>query len=340
MGMFDFLFGKKPSSPPPTTRQAAPRKYIEWRVSEPHLLYLSRFLYAQNSEDAVQPHWEGVLGELPQAAMDRFTAEGLLVPASLTAKLDRTFKVVDLKPFLKERGLPVSGKKDVLIERLTTADPQGMTAKVAHLDIVECSSNARLIAEKYVTERRAAKDAAVAESLTFVRAKKFNEASQAVSCYEAKQVFPRGIGIDWSKKNSSRDLQVMETMFSSRPKILDGLAEDEWEPLRMAAAMMYLWGVNMAREWLPEEFVGVPRFDADTAVRMLLFHANYKLDLVRFHEIGVKKATIEGCGDASCDACRSIAGKTMPLAEIAELPHAACTNQLGCRCYVSAEFDV
>jgi hypothetical protein len=36
---------------------------------------------------------------------NRFLADGLLVPASLTAKLDRTFKTTALKPFLKKRGL-------------------------------------------------------------------------------------------------------------------------------------------------------------------------------------------------------------------------------------------
>lgn len=340
MSMFDFLFGKSPAASPPTPAQPSPRKSLDWRACEPHLLLLSRFLYAQNSKDAAQQYWEGVLGEPPQAAVDRFTAEGMLVSASLTAKLDRTFKVTDLKPFLRERGLPVSGKKDVLLERLTAADPEGMAAKVAHLDIVECSSDARVIAEKYVAERKTTKDAAVAESLALVQANEFARASLAVSRYEAKQVFPRGMGIDWSRNDSSRDVQVMEAMFSSRPKILDGLAEEEWEPLRVAAAMMHLWGVSMAREWLPNMFVGVPRFDADTAVRMLLFHANHKLDLVRFREMGVKKATIEGCGEASCETCQAIAGKTMPLAKIPELPHAACTHQVGCRCYVSAEFDV
>lgn len=341
MGIFDILFsmGEKSSSVTTTKAQPASPKSFDWRESEPHLLLLSRFLYAQNPVDAVQPYWENVLGEPPPQAVGRFIAEGLLVPASLTAKLDRTFKVTDLKPFLKDRGLPVSGKKGVLLERLMSADPVGMAAKVTHLDIVECSSDARVIAERYVAEKKSAKDAAVAESLGLLRAKEFAMASLAVSRYETKQVFPRGMGIDWSSNNPSRDVQIMETMFSSRPKILDGLKDEEWGPLGVAAAMMHLWGVNMAHEWLPEEFEGVSRFDADTAARMLLFHANYKLDLARFREMGVKKASIRGCGEASCKECQKLAGKTMPLTGLPELPHAGCTHEVGCRCRVSAEFD-
>lgn len=337
MGMFGFLFGRKP--PPRQPPQPVSRKPLDWRSSEPHLLLLSRFLYAKNLTDAVQPYWEGVLGEPPQAAVGRFIAEGLLVPAPLVAKLDRTFKATDLKPFLKERGLPMSGKKDVLLERLTVADPEGMAAKVRHLDIVECSLDARVIAEKHVAEKKAAKDAAVAEALALVWAGEFSKASRCVSVYEPRQVFSRGLGIDWSRYDSSRDVQMMEAMFSSRPKILEGLAEEEWEPLRAATAMMYLWGVNAAREWMPEGFAGVPRFDVNTAARMLLFHATHKLDLAQFREIGIKNAAINGCGEASCEECRKIAGKTMPLAKIPELPHAACTHAMGCRCYVSAEFD-
>lgn len=335
MGMFDFLFGSKQSTSPPARGQ--PRQAFDWRASKPHLLLISRFLHAQGTTDAVPPHWEGVLGEPPQLAVDRFLADGLLVPASLTAKLDRTFKTTELKPFLKERGLPVSGKKDALLERLVAADPDGMAAKVAHLAIVECSSAARAIAEQYVAEKLAEKDAAVAESLVLLRSKDFGRASLAVSRYEARQVFPRGLGIDWSNNDPADDVRLLETMFAARPKILDGLSESEWEPLRIAAAMMHLWGINVAREWLPEGFVGVPRFDVDTAARMVLFHAYHRRDMTQFRAMGIKKATVLGCGEASCEACRQITAKLMPLAKIPELPHAACTHEMGCRCYVSPD---
>jgi len=46
-----------------------------------------------------------VTGNSFGGSANRFLADGLLVPASLTAKLNRTFKTTELKPFLKKRGL-------------------------------------------------------------------------------------------------------------------------------------------------------------------------------------------------------------------------------------------
>lgn len=339
MGIFDFLLGKKqPASP---QAQSQPRGCFEWRASEPHMLLLSRFLCAQDASAAALPaNWEGVLGEPPQVAIDRFFNKDLLIPASVTAKLDSTFKAVDLKPFLKERGLPVSGKKDVLLDRLVTADPEGMAEKVAHLAVVECSADARAIAEQYRATKRTEKDAAISESLAFLRAREFGKASLTVSSYEAKQVFPRGVGIDWSRPDPVDDIHHLETLFSSRPKILGGLAEGEWEALRVAAAMMHLWGTNAGREWLPVGFVGVPSFGIDTSARMLMFHATHKREMAKFRALNVKSGIIRGCGKDSCEACQKIADKSLPLDRIPELPYAGCTCEMGCRCYVEPTLDM
>lgn len=333
MGILDFLFGKERSP----SKKPQPTAGFRWQKSEPHLLLLSRFLVARNPEDAAPPYWEGVLGEQPGIAVDRFIKLGLLVPSPVRSKLELTFNVVDLKPLLQARGLPVSGKKAQLIDRLLAADPEGMASIVAHLKRVECSAEARAIAEKHLETKKAEKAEAVAKSLALLRSRNFREASLAVSSYEARQVFSRGLGIDWSRHDPAADVQFVETLTKARPNILRGVIEQDWEHLWIAAAMLYLWGTSRAKEWLPAEFVGLERFDHETAIRMLKFHAGHERDMAQFRKMGIKRATVKGCGDASCEACRKITGKLMPLADIPELPYAACTHEMGCRCYVAPE---
>lgn len=329
MGLFDFMFRKtQPASPP---AQVPPTRALDWRYSEPHLLLLSQFLLAQRPEWLSQPYLEEALGEKPDVAISRFIAEGMLVQASLAGKLQTTFKPAELKPFLKERNLRVSGAKADLIERLIAADPDGMAAKVAHENILECSPEARAIAETHVGRMRADKDAAIAESLALLKAHNFAKASLSVSSYEAKQVHPRGVGIDWSNPDARENTNMLRTIFERRPKLLDGLADSEWEPLRIGAAMMHLWGSSRASQWLPQDFVGIEKFDNDTAARMILFNAQHATRIARDRKIGVKRFKILGSGD-SCPACKRIAGKAFPIESIPDLPYEHCTCAMGCRC--------
>jgi hypothetical protein len=129
MGIFNFFFGKRNKevnlgSSKEQSSSLTKKETPAWRTSKAHILLLSRFLYAQSPKDAVPSHWERLLGEPPQRAVDRFISEGWLIPASLNTKLDRTFNTTEIKKMLKERGLRVSGRKAQGIERLIEAAPE------------------------------------------------------------------------------------------------------------------------------------------------------------------------------------------------------------------------
>ena len=278
----------------------------------------------------MQRGWDEVLREPLQSAIERFLGEGLLVPSSLRSKLG-TYVVKDLKALLKERQLPVSGNRDILIDRLVHANDPSLTEMLAHLDVLECSLEAMDITDKYLEQQKREKQRALAESRALLVDRKFGEACLAVSQYEVRQVFARGVGVNWSKPDPGA-IRRLEIIFSSRPKILADLPDHSWEPLRVAAGMMNLWGTATAKEWLPEGFAGVARFTSDTAARMLMFHANYVHSLAEAREMGVRTATISSCGSESCEACREISNKPTPLDELPELPFFACSHEMGCRC--------
>jgi hypothetical protein len=55
------------------------------------------------------------------------------------------------------------------------------------------------LAKQIRAERNAEKEQAEQEALTHLLAHRFLEASRCAINYEAKQVFQRGVGIDWKK---------------------------------------------------------------------------------------------------------------------------------------------
>lgn len=177
-------------------------------------------------------------------------------------------------------------------------------------------------------EKRAQAERQVMEYL--VR-RKFKEASLAVASFEAEQVSPRGMGIDWKHYNHKRDIEKLKTIFESKPpKIIANLGNEKLEVVRIAAAMMALWGTNRAKKWLPDDFeTGLP-FDSDTTVRMLQFQAVHKDTLERYHSSGVKYIEVLPVSD-SCESCQKMAGKHK-IAEAPELPNPNCTHKMGCRC--------
>lgn len=316
----------------------------EGKFRDAHLLLLSKFLSARPLRQVSAPYWTEPLGETADAAIETFLEMGWLVPAELPEKLDYRFKATELKPFLKERGLKVSGRKLELIDRLIASGDAQIKALVADLDLHRCSAAGRTVAEKYLAvqkEKRAKAEAAV---LDLLRAGDFDAASRTVAEYEAGQVFQRGLGINWKDYDVSRDTKLLNKIFAGRPTILNQLREEDWPSLRIATAMMALWGTRDAKAWLPPTFVGVARFDSDTTARMLLFWAQNRLRLAEYQELSlsipnwVKEFRISAI-DGSCPNCRTMAERGFGIEQIPELPNPECTHPYGCRCMAMPVLD-
>lgn len=337
MGIFDKL--KK-------DKQQLSIMKIDWKKSKAHLLLLSKFIHANRFEDFARHDywkdtWNNLLGEPSAQAIKRFVNEGVLMTVTdLNDLLSYKYKVTELKDMLKQRGLPVSGRKEEMIERLVQADPDGIKKAVAELSLLKCTQRGHEIAEQYIEaekEKRAQVERQVIEYLT---ERRFREASLAVSAWEREQVFPIGLatGIASEKQNSNRDVEtsqnrikMLNTIFESKPKILARLGNEKLETLRIAAAMMALWGENKAKKWLPDDFETGLSFDSDTTVRMFNFQAVHKGTLEGYRKSGVEYVEVLTAPD-SCESCKKLAGKHYKLDEAPELPNPNCTDKMGCRC--------
>lgn len=304
----------------------------DWRKSPAHLLFLSKFRSPQAIDQLPQfDAWEVALKESPRKAMKRFLGEGLLEQAGLSGLLDYRYKVSELKPMLKQRGLPVSGRKAELIDRLIEADPEGMRKAVRGLTVLQCTGQGQDLAEGYLAQEKEKRSRAEEQTLYALQQRRFKEASQIVAIFEAQQVFPRGLNIDWKHYDPSQDVAMLKVIFQAKPKILTTLNDGQIGHLRLVAGMMYLWGKSQAGFWLPDNFEIDLTMDSNTAARMITFYAYHQRNITQYRAAGVKTVRILATDD-SCAACKKLARKRYKISEVPELPCEHCTHEMGCRC--------
>ncbi|MFC1905151.1 hypothetical protein ACFLXT_05290, partial [Chloroflexota bacterium] len=187
------------------------------------------------------------------------------------------------------------------------------------------------IAEQYLVAEKEKSAEVEHQVMEYLTNRKFREASLAVAAYEAEQVFPGGIGIDWKHYNPDRDIEILNTIFGSKPKIIAKLEDAKLEVLRICAARKALGKMNIAKEWLPANFETDLPFDNDTAVRMITFWGWGRADLEQYRREGLKHVEIYPSPD-SCESCKKLAGKHYKVDEAPELPNPNCTHKMGCRC--------
>jgi hypothetical protein len=240
---------------------------------------------------------------------------------------------------LKHRGSSASGRKDEMIQRLAQADTNVMKEAAAELTLLKCTQQGQEIAEQYLIAEKKKRSNVEKQVIEYLTKRKFKEASLTVAAYENEQVFSSGMGIDWEHYNPDHDIEIMDTIFRSKPKIVDQLTDEQLEALRIGAAMMKLWGENTAMKWLPESFETGLSFNKITAARMLLFHAVHRAELEGYRKDEVCQYVEILATPGACSACRKLKGKRYKLSNAPELPNPNCTHEMGCRCVYSPCVD-
>lgn len=321
--------------------------------SSAHLSLLSKIITRKEIGDSALSDniWSHVLGEGAQDAIKRFVDENLLECADLGGLLDFKFKATELKDMLKQRGLPVSGRKGDLIARLTQADSEAMQKAIHGLTVLKCTEKGRELAEQYLAKEQEKKEYAERLALDALRAYDFKTACMLSASYEAENLFPReplilGQTYDptraaagWKEYNPAEDVEMLKKIFECKPKILARLNNDQLNLVRIAAGMTHLWcsgeGESWLPFWLPGDFKTELSMDSAAAPRMILFYLDHLTDLETYRNTGIKIVEImtSDPGDPHCcTACRKIEKRKCRVDEVPEFPNENCTSALGCRC--------
>jgi len=325
-----------------TTSRETPHspKVSDMRYSSAHLLLLSRFLNPQEPETlARQACWTEALRQTVQRAACQLQDDGLLASLSVAELAEYRLKVADLRAMCKERALPVTGRKNDLVARLVEADPRGVRAALAGPTVLRCSDRGQEMAHRYLESEKAKKDSLKASVFQMLERKRFREASLAVACYEAEQVFPRGMGIDWKHYEPSHDVRTLEHIFQRTPKALKSVPRNQLCMPRIAAGMMHLFGSwSEVESHIPAGGDTGSSNDCFNEARMLLSHAVFLTAMQGFRELGPRVfIQVNNAGDEHvCPACRRLTDRQYKPDQVPELPYEGCTSRDGCRCWVTA----
>lgn len=311
----------------------------DWRKSPAHLLLLSKFCNGDSPETYRKAdYWESVLKEKPIQVIEKFLKEGVLETASLHELADYKFKASELKSLLREKALKVSGSKDELIQRLIENDEPLMRDATKGLVLYRCTKEGMQLAEHYVESEKAKKNAAEKATFDLLSKKDILGAVRIVAQYESSQVFSRGLGVDWKNYDIEAGVKYLRYIFEGTPEILKGIEKEQLEVLRLAAAMMNIWGTNTAKSWLPEGFETGIHLDGDVASRMLVFYSSHIENMRGYRLASAKAVEVVGVDDENaCSECKKISGKKYKLEKVPELPYAKCTCVRGCRCIAIAD---
>ena len=102
--------------------------------------------------------------------------------------------------------------------------------------------------------------------------------------YEAKQVFPRGLNIDWQSYNPTYDIAALKSVFINPPKILKNFDIRKHKPLFVAGAMKFIWGTGKGPEWIPENFKANLNMDTSSAAFMICTKLLHERNLANYRD--------------------------------------------------------
>ncbi len=109
------------------------------KLSRPQIALLSQFNRARSLKASGWIEgWQAVLNETPQKTMEQFVKTGLIIAASREDYAD-ALNISQLKAILKKTGLPVSGKKSILVERVVSSG-YDVVRDYSHGKLWKCSA--------------------------------------------------------------------------------------------------------------------------------------------------------------------------------------------------------
>lgn len=318
-------------------------KSLSLTKKELHFLY--QFRKARCIDEFITSDvWKLFLSENPKYTIKRMYEFDLLRRSSYTEYIDYRCTVERLKKYLKNKGLQVSGKKAILIDRIVNNDPDGIREKLGQNRTIQCTDKGKKVVNEYIKSEKSRKENAESGFIKCVKAKKFKEALTIVDKYHEETVYHldpkcledqgKSLGFDKifiGERSDEERIIILEKIFSSEPKIVKKLGIHNLEPYRINACMQEFWG-NLYDRDLIDDLKPVFDYYPDVISRMILFYISHQHELEEYKRINVQEVTILTTGEASCEACRMLEGKKFNINTAIELPYEMCINKKGCRC--------
>ena len=320
-----------------------------WRTSPAHLLLLSKFAAPRAIDDYSRDElWNSALHEPADQVIRQFIDAGMIARATIAQLLDYRLRAAELKRQLRARNLADGGTKAEMIERIMAADPAWVQQHTAGISVYICTDEGRAIAEKDNELRKAQRLVCENTVKTALTKGNFGAAAQAVYTFEAAQVFPRGIGVDWNHQDSAQDENALRAIAACNIKALNALTREQLEQVRLNAGVRWLFGYSYDDYPLPVETTDHLPDDGFRLTNAVISNARFHsvIDACRksqaqFPQVRHVIVYTHGNDPLVCDECRKLTEREWMLDEAPELPYEKCTSgsESGCRCEADWRFN-
>jgi len=327
-------------------------------LSDAHLLFLSGYLKPNkeftkgNFSGHDYQEWKQVLGESPNVVFSTFKGKGFITDVGLLEKVKYTYKVSELKNLLRKYHLPVSGDKHTLASRVIEAKSIEFEKKLKNLHLYQCSEKGETLAITFLEHIKNEKSHLYRTVFELLKDKELSEAVKAVHDYETKQVFPKGMNVDWGNKLAmATDINKLRYIFDASPDQLAYLDDNVMSYLRAVASMFSLGIGNVGEcgKFLPEQLNTGSQYNKIEAFLILHLNAYNKFNLeeigrtLRYHNSSFKESPacieITSWDSGECKLCGRIVGKYLSVEEIPDIPPAGCKFPESCRLQVGLNYD-
>ena len=306
---------------------------FDWRKSTPHFDLLDKFSKPNDVYHVISMRsLKRELGEDTEYAIDRFIRDGALEPSTIEETMEFIFQAAQLKDFLKERDLKITGNKGELIERLIKADRSGMVNVIPKGRIMKCSANSLKLITDYKDKKKLALDSAKKQSFNALQ---LNDPSKAYSIYCSYQeayVTPN-FRIDYEQ------VQKLTNLLTSQPKILSNVSSQNLMSLKVIAGFYQLWQDDSLEPYSSSNNLSGFKNDR-IAVNFILSH-NQIAESLKNHKKYSKKVLIKIDSDdfGSCGLCQELIGKVIDIDKVPEFPMVGCISEIGCICKIDSPPD-
>lgn len=158
-------------------------------------------LTKQQVDDHLHHTWTPIVGSL-EHTIALLCSEGLIEEASLEEKFNSKFRVSDMRALLDRHSIsagPKARKSEMIARYLDSIPAAAAAAEVAGVRQYRATDEGRRRIDAYLAETGSARKEMEAGVLACLMGGDLAQAGQRIAVFEARQVFPRGPGIDWSK---------------------------------------------------------------------------------------------------------------------------------------------
>ena len=284
--------------------------------------------------------WHAALCEPMSAAISAFVSKGLLLQASTDEKLVLVLKVLELKENLRQLGQPVSGKKADLATRLTESAPSLAVSIAKDLNVFKTTDPGNQLVADFLAASQTSRMMMEKALIDLIAHGQFRNAVTTMASFEASQVVPRGINVDWTHYDPKPDERILQLIFSRLPQAAADVSAHFLPTCRVGAAMLHLiWNVGQVTSWLSSHIPGENEDRLYKIASDLCSHALFLNEIDSLKRLGLHRVAIRTCNDQLvCASCRELAEKNYDTKDPPKIPNPNCSSTV-CRCWICGDWS-